>query len=57
MNGFGTAQTVSDFLTLARFRGRLLQKFVAIFTSVVCIALLAFALLDVLFFIRTVGPR
>ena len=41
---------VLDFVTLSRFHGRLLQKFVAIFTSVVCIALLAFAILDVLFF-------
>jgi hypothetical protein len=40
---------ISDMAALFRFRGRLRPKFVAVFTTVVCVALLSNAMFEVLF--------
>ena len=40
---------ISDLAALFRFRGRLRPKFVAVFTTVVCVALLSTAMFEVLF--------
>ncbi len=48
---------ISDVASLFQFRGRLRPKFVAVFTTVVCVALLSTAMFEVLLLLSRTARR